>query len=90
MVFLKIFGITLLFIVVAFVGLATKIILKKNGRFPNTHVGRSKEMKKRGIIGFQAYDRKVQREAWHHEVVVKDDDSSCCGCGLSEAEICAK
>jgi len=90
MIFLKIFGITLIFIIIAFIGLATKILLKKNGRFPNTHVGRSKEMKKRGIIGFQAYDRKVQREAWHHEAVVPDDDSSCCGCGLSEVDICAK
>jgi len=90
MVFLKIFGITLFFILVAFAGLATKILLKKNGRFPNTHVGRSKEMKKRGIVGFQAYDRKVQREAWHQEAVDSDADSSCCGCGLSDADVCAK
>jgi len=90
MVFLKIFGITIFFILVAFAGLATKILLKKNGRFPNTHVGRSKEMKKRGIVGFQAYDRKVQREAWHQKTVDSDADSSCCGCGLSDADICAK
>ena len=90
MVFLKIFGITLFFILVAFAGLATKILLKKNGRFPNTHVGRSKEMKKRGIIGFQAYDRMVQREAWHKDSLDSDTDSSCCGCGLSDVDVCAK
>ncbi|MBK5203541.1 MAG: hypothetical protein JJE45_07480 [Prolixibacteraceae bacterium] len=90
MIFLKIFGITLFFIIVAFAGLAIKILLKKNGRFPNTHVGRSKEMKKRGIVGFQAYDRKVQREAWHKEALDSEDDSSCCGCGLSDADVCVK
>ncbi len=29
--------------------LSLKIILKKGGRFPSTHVGDSKEMRKRGI-----------------------------------------
>ncbi len=32
-----------------FAGLAIGILLKKNGRFPETHIGRNREMAKRGI-----------------------------------------
>ena len=31
------------------IGLAAGIILKKNGKFPEIHIGRNKEMAKRGI-----------------------------------------
>ncbi len=32
-----------------FAGLSISILLKKNGRFPVTSIGRNKEMQKRGI-----------------------------------------
>jgi len=30
--------------------LSFNIIFRKNGKFPDTHIGRNKEMKKRGIL----------------------------------------
>ncbi len=33
----------------AFAGFAITILLKKGGKFPDTHVGHNKEMKKRGL-----------------------------------------
>nr|VTZ54960.1 hypothetical protein [uncultured bacterium]VTZ54977.1 hypothetical protein [uncultured bacterium]VTZ55026.1 hypothetical protein [uncultured bacterium]VTZ55202.1 hypothetical protein [uncultured bacterium]VTZ55278.1 hypothetical protein [uncultured bacterium] len=38
-----------------------KILFKKNGRFPNTHVSGSKAMRKRGIGCVQSQDREAQR-----------------------------
>lgn len=51
---------------VAFFGLAIQIVLKKNGKFPDTHVGHNREMKKRGIVCAKTFDRieqaKVKKE----------------------------
>ena len=41
--------------------LAIKIILKKNGRFPNIHVSGSKDMRKRGIGCVQSQDRAARK-----------------------------
>ena len=41
--------ITVIIVAICLALLAIKIILKKNGRFPNTHVSGSKAMRKRGI-----------------------------------------
>ena len=50
----------------AFFGLAIQIVLKKNGKFPDTHVGHNREMKKRGIVCAKTFDRieqaKVKKE----------------------------
>ena len=53
---------TLLIIAICFVLLAITIIIKKNGRFPNTHVGGNKEMRKRGIKCAQSQDRDARKE----------------------------
>ena len=42
--------------------LSVKVLLKKNGRFPNTHVGGSKAMRKRGIKCVQSQDRDARKE----------------------------
>ena len=52
---------TLLIIAISIVLLAIKIIIKKNGRFPNTHVGGNKEMRRRGIKCVQSQDRDARR-----------------------------
>jgi hypothetical protein len=44
----------------AFFGLALQIVLKKNGKFPDTHVGHNREMKKRGIVCAKTFDRMEQ------------------------------
>lgn len=47
--FLKIMLIVICLLAIAFVGLATRILLKKKGKFPDLHISRNKEMKKKGI-----------------------------------------
>lgn len=52
---------TLLIVAICVALLAIKIIVKKNGRFPNIHVGGNKEMRKRGIKCVQSQDRDARR-----------------------------
>ena len=52
--------ITVLIVAICLALLAIKIILKKNGRFPNTHVSGSKAMRKRGIGCVQSQDREAR------------------------------
>ena len=53
---------TLLIIAISVVLLSITIIIKKNGRFPNTHVGGNKHMRKRGIKCVQSQDRDARKE----------------------------
>ena len=53
---------TLLILAISIVLLAITILIKKNGRFPNIHVGGSKHMRKRGIKCVQSQDRDARRE----------------------------
>ena len=55
---LKTLLITLLIVAICIALLSVKILFKKNGRFPNTHVSGSKAMRKRGV---QSQDREAQR-----------------------------
>ena len=50
----------MLIVAICIAFLAIKIILKKNGRFPNTHVSGSKAMRKRGIGCVQSQDREAR------------------------------
>ena len=45
--------------------MAITILIKKNGRFPNTHVGGNKEMRKRGIRCVETQDKEARRENPH-------------------------
>ena len=53
---------TTLIIAISIALLSITIIIKKNGRFPNTHVGGSKAMRKRGIKCVQSQDKDARRE----------------------------
>ncbi|MCH5177745.1 MAG: hypothetical protein J1F25_06950 [Prevotellaceae bacterium] len=53
---LKLLLFTTIILVVAMAFLAIGILLKKNGRFPNTHVSGSKAMRERGITCVQSQD----------------------------------
>lgn len=53
---------TLLIISICVALLAVKVIIKKNGRFPNTHVGGNKEMRRRGIKCVQSQDKDARRD----------------------------
>ena len=58
---LKILLITMLIVAICVPLLAIKIIVKKNGRFPNIHVSGSKDMRKRGIGCVQSQDRAARK-----------------------------
>lgn len=54
--FLKLLIISALLLLASFALFGIRILLKENGQFPETHVGRNKEMKKRGIECAQKTD----------------------------------
>ncbi|MCT4602226.1 MAG: hypothetical protein N4A59_04845 [Marinifilum sp.] len=45
----KVLLLTVVILAIAFIGFAISILIKKNGRFPELHIGRNEELKKRGI-----------------------------------------
>ncbi|MBW8333780.1 MAG: hypothetical protein K0M40_17285 [Prolixibacteraceae bacterium] len=57
--------IILVIVLMAFVvaALATKILLKKGGEFPNTHIGGNKYLKSKGISCAQTEDKIEQAKA---------------------------
>ena len=62
---LKIVLLTLISVGFSMTMLAIKMIVKKNGRFPNTHVGHSAAMRKRGITCVQSMDAMERKENPH-------------------------
>lgn len=52
-----VFIIVLILLGIALVGLGITILIKKNGKFPETHIGRNKAMKDRGINCANTTDR---------------------------------
>jgi len=54
--FIKLLLLSLLLVMIALLGLGIKVLFSKNGRFPETHVGRNKELAKRGIKCAQSID----------------------------------
>ncbi|MBR6601652.1 MAG: hypothetical protein IKK87_07380 [Bacteroidaceae bacterium] len=58
----RLFLISLLIIAVCMVLMCVTILIKKNGRFPNTHVCGNKHLRERGITSAQTQDRQAQRE----------------------------
>jgi len=61
---LKVFLLTLGILSIAMVGLAITMLVKKGGKFPNTHVSGNKYLKKNGVYCSQTQDRLEQRNAW--------------------------
>jgi len=54
--FLKLLILSSVFLALAALGFGIRILLKKQGQFPDTHVGHNKEMRKRGITCAQQTD----------------------------------
>jgi len=48
--FLKLLILSTIFLTVAAIGFGIRMLLKSQGRFPETHISRNPEMKKRGIV----------------------------------------
>jgi hypothetical protein len=54
--FIKLLIISVIFLIASFILLGIRILVKSNGRFPETHVSRNTEMQKRGITCAQDTD----------------------------------
>ncbi len=70
--FLKLLLLSSIIILISVAGLGIRLLVKKNGRFPQTHVGKNKEMAKRGIKCAQSIDVGCQPN---------DRNSGCSTCG---------
>ena len=58
----RLFLITLLIIAVCMVLMCVTILIKRGGRFPNTHVCGNKHLRQKGISSAQTQDKQAQRE----------------------------
>lgn len=65
--------IALAIIAVSMVLLSIKLLIKKHGRFPNTHIGHSPAMRKRGIMCVQSMDF-AERQETPHRIQEKRSD----------------
>jgi hypothetical protein len=54
--FLKLLILSAIFLSIAAAGLGIRLLIKSGGRFPETHVSRNAEMRKRGITCAQETD----------------------------------
>lgn len=68
---IKIILLAIALVSIAMLGLATQILLKKGGKFPNTHVGGNKYLKREGIACAQTQD-KVERAKVNRQVDFKN------------------
>lgn len=57
MLILKLIGLTVIILALAFLGLGLKIFFTKNGKFPEHRVGHNKEMRKRKIYCVKTQDK---------------------------------
>jgi hypothetical protein len=60
---IKVILLSVTLVAIAFSGLAIRILLKKGGKFPNTHVSGNKYLKRNGIYCSQTQDRVEQQKA---------------------------
>lgn len=60
---LKVILMAIALLAVAMLGLAIQILLKKGGKFPNTHIGGNKYLKQQGIHCATTQDKIAQRDA---------------------------
>ncbi len=51
-------------VAIAFAGMAISILVKKGGKFPNTHVSGNKYLKQKGVYCSQTQDRQAQASAY--------------------------
>jgi hypothetical protein len=63
MAILKVMLLAIGIMVLVFVGLAVQMLLKKGGKFPNTHIGSNAYMKANGVTCAQTYDKIEQAKA---------------------------
>ncbi len=76
---IKLILLAIVLMVFVVVALAIKILVKKGGEFPNTHIGGNQYLKSRGISCAQTYDRieqaKARKELRFKEISNDDSDN---------------
>jgi hypothetical protein len=72
--FIKLLLPAILIVAIALLFLGIRMLVQKNGRFPETEVGRNKEMRKLGIQCAKAEEIKCRRDVEKNE--------ACSSCGL--------
>ena len=65
--FLNILLLAIVILLLGFAGLAISILVRKNGRFPNTHIHGNKFLQDNDIHCVQKEDRKEQKMAQERE-----------------------
>jgi len=63
MITLKVILIAIALVSTAILALSIRIVLVKDGKFPETHISRNPEMKKKGILCVKTMDRMEQAKA---------------------------
>lgn len=63
MVVLKVMILAIVIMGLVFAGLAIQMLIRKDGKFPNTHIGSNKYMKENGVTCAQTYDKIEQAKA---------------------------
>ena len=71
MVILKVILLSVVIVAITLLGLAVQILVKKGGKFPNTHVGGNKYLKSKGVTCIQTYD-KIEQSKVKKELRFKD------------------
>ncbi len=61
---LLVIGMAVLLVALAMAGMAIRILVKKGGKFPNTHVSGNRYLKRQGVYCSQTQDRLEQTKAW--------------------------
>ena len=61
---LKVILLATALLAIAMAGLAIRMLVKKGGKFPNTHVSGNKYLKRQGVYCSQTQDRLEQQKAW--------------------------
>ncbi len=76
--FIKIILVVIALLAIAFIGMAITILIKKNGKFPESEIGKNKDMHKKGIHCVKHDEMKKYRKMMKKKGV-KVPDSGCCG-----------
>ncbi|MBS3771150.1 MAG: hypothetical protein V5A59_04190 [Bacteroidales bacterium] len=74
MMFIKLLLPAILIVAIALIFLGIRMLIQKNGKFPETEIGRNKEMRKLGINCARVEEIKCRREI--------DQNGGCGSCGL--------
>ncbi len=61
---LKVILLAVVVLGIGMVAMAIRMLIKKGGKFPNTHVSGNKHLKRQGVHCWQTQDKIEQRKAW--------------------------